>query len=270
MKEDKLKKLIENSGFIPHKKAIDVLRDDGWELLISPYYYDGISNSVKEIDLIAEKQFTSDTQWSHSSVQINVQLFVECKYIKQEILLWFDTKDLDKAVSKVEKNTGLEVLHKRGGADIAMDGLHYLAPNKVAKLFSTNAHQEDVIYKAVTQSLNAQLYYDQSNNNPLFFGFFEHREVVARILRYPIIICDNFSNLKEIEFDDNNADKHKASDIKGHFQIETNYTFLDREKKARTEYFLIDLLNVSDMKDFLTELSVEVRKIMSAIDMKRF
>ena len=270
MNEDKLQKLVESSGFIPHKKAIDVLRNDGWKLLISPYYYDNISNSVKEIDLIAEKQFTSDAQWSGSSVQINVQLFIECKYIKQEILLWFDSKDLNRAVSKVEQNTGLRVLHNRGRADIVRDELHYLSSNQVAKLFSSNAHNEDVIYKAVTQSLNAQLYYDQSNNNPLFFDFFSHKEVATMTLRYPIIICDNFANLKEIKFEENDADKYKVSNIDGHFQIETNYTFLDIEKKARTEYFLIDLLNVSDMKNYLDKLSIEVRKIMSAVDMKRY
>ena len=84
---------------------IDVLREQGWKLLISPYYYDNISNAVREI-IIAEKQFTFVDNWSQSSVQVNVQLFVECKYIKQEIVFWFDNKDIDKAVSKWRKTAG--------------------------------------------------------------------------------------------------------------------------------------------------------------------
>ena len=51
MDEQKIKKLIEDSGIITHKKVIDVLRKQGWKLLISPYYYDNISNAVREIDI---------------------------------------------------------------------------------------------------------------------------------------------------------------------------------------------------------------------------
>src|SRR3989344_2842552 len=108
-----INKLIESSGILTHKKVIDILREQGWKLLISPYYYDNISNTVREIDIIAEKQFSSFSSYSrNSSVQVNVQLFIECKYIKQEIVLWFDNKDIDRAVLKMEKNSGLMILHK--------------------------------------------------------------------------------------------------------------------------------------------------------------
>lgn len=269
MKKDKLQKLVESSGFTPHKKTIDILRDNKWELLISPYYYDNISNSVKEIDLIAEKQFTSNGSWSDSSVQINVQLFIECKHIKQEILLWFDDKNLDRAVEKIEKSIDLQILHKRSAADMTTDKLHYLKPDKVAKLFSANANQEDVIYKALTQSINAQLYYDQWYDQPLHFGFHDYREVSKKILKYPLIVCDNFSNLNEIEFGED-ATKYSAKSIDKHFQIETNYTFLDKDKSAQSEYFLVDLLDVDDIGVFLAELDKEVNSIMHAVDLKRF
>ena len=35
----------------------------------------------------------------------------------------------------MEKNSGLEILHKRHGADITIDKFHYLINDKVAKLF---------------------------------------------------------------------------------------------------------------------------------------
>lgn len=54
MNKHKIKKLIEDSGIITHKKVIDVLREQGWKLLISLYYYDNISNAVREIDIIAK------------------------------------------------------------------------------------------------------------------------------------------------------------------------------------------------------------------------
>ena len=269
MDEQKIKKLIEDSGIITHKKVIDVLREQGWKLLISPYYYDNISNAVREIDIIAEKQFTSVDNWSQSSVQVNVQLFIECKYIKQEIVFWFDNKDIDRAVSKMEKNSGLEILHKRHGADITIDKFHYLINDKVAKLFSTNANKDDVVYKAITQCLNAQIYYDQWYDCPMHFGFHEHKEVATRILKFPIIICDNFDNLIEVDFDEKDKKPYQTDSISDSFQVETNYTFLDKSQKAKTEYFLIDVLKLDNINTFLEKLTEEIKAVMQSVDFKR-
>ena len=261
-----INKLIESSGILTHKKVIDILREQGWKLLISPYYYDNISNTVREIDIIAEKQFSSFSSYSrNSSVQVNVQLFIECKYIKQEIVLWFDNKDIDRAVLKMEKNSGLMILHKRHGADITIDKFHYLSNDKVVKLFSSSANKEDVIYKAITQCLNAQIYYDQWYDEPLHFGFFE-QVPHKKILKYPIIVCDNFSNLVKIGFNNGDSTNYKSENIENSFQIETNYIFLDKDKKAKSEYFLIDMLNITDIAVFLNNLKTEVDSIMSATD----
>ncbi|MEI6296538.1 MAG: hypothetical protein WCO84_02710 [bacterium] len=268
--KDGIIKLIEDSGIITHKKVIDILRGQGWKLSIAPYYYDNISNTVREIDIIAEKQFNLSSEVKSSKVQVNVQLFVECKYIKQEIVFWFDDRDIDKAVIKMEKSSDLEILHNRFGADITMDKFHYLTNDKVAKLFSTNMNKEDVIYKAITQCLNAQIYYDQWYNHPIHFDFSGHREVVTKILKYPIIICDNFNNLSKIDFNEDVGVGYKNELIKDSFQIETNYTFLDKAQKAKTEYFLIDLLNINDVGAFLDNLKKEVGFIISAEDGKRF
>lgn len=269
MNEEKVKNLIDNSGIITHKKAIDILRAQGWKLSISPYYYDNIANSVREIDIIAEKPFYSATPHG-SSVQINVQLFIECKYIKQEIVFWFDNKDIDKAVSKMEKNIGLEILHKRHGTDITKDKLHYLTSDKVAKLFLSNLNNEDIVYKAITQCLNAQIYYDQWYNNPIHWDFSRNPETSQKILKYPVVICDNFSNLIKVDFDENDSKNYKVNVINSHFQVETDYIFLDKNQKAKSEYFLIDFLDIDDIDSFLDIIKEEVGSVISAEDIKRF
>ncbi|PIR66900.1 MAG: hypothetical protein COU51_01430 [Parcubacteria group bacterium CG10_big_fil_rev_8_21_14_0_10_36_14] len=269
MDEEKINNLIDNSGIITHKKAIDILRAQGWKLSISPYYYDNIANSVREIDIIAEKPFYSASPYD-SSVQINVQLFIECKYIEQEIVFWFDDKDMDKAVSRMEKNSGLEILHKKHGADIGMDKFHYLTSDKVAKLFSSNLNKEDIVYKAITQCLNAQIYYDQWYDNPIHWSFPRNPQTITKILKYPIVICDNFSNLIKVDFDENDSKNYKTNVINSHFQVETNYIFLDKNQKANSEYFLIDFLNIDDINSFLDVIKNEVDSVISAEDSKRF
>ncbi len=264
MPEDKkqVNKLIEDSGIITHYKVIDALRKNDWNLLISPYYYDNIANTIKEIDIVAEKSFGSvDGQFDESAVQINVQLFLECKYIKQEIVFWFDDIDKDQAVSKLESETGLDILYGKPGADITPEKFHYLSNEKVAKLFSTNTNREDIIYKAMSQCLHAKIYYDQWFNKPIYKQFKNPARTKTKILKYPVIICDNFNQLKEINFEGDY--KHGYKDIKDYFQLELNYTYLDRDRtSARQDYFLIDVVDFNHLEEFLGGLEKEVKSLL--------
>lgn len=263
-----INKLIEDSGMITHHKAINILREHKWNLSIAPYYYDNVNNTVREIDLIAEKQFNSSEARYGSTVQINVQLFIECKYIKQEIVFWFDDKNIDGAVEKLEKDTELRILHKRPGADLAMDELHYLSKDKVAKLFSTNTNKEDIIYKAISQCLNSKIYYDQWFNKPIHNEFYEHAEANTSLLKFPVIICDKFDNFFKAEFDN---DKYSYETLKDNFQLEVNYTFLDKTKtKSQAEIFLIDIVNFNNLMPFLEIIEKEVKSIIHAKSLKTY
>lgn len=269
MEEEKVKKLIEDSGIITHYKVIDILRKKDWNLSISPYYYDNIANTIKEIDLVAEKPFSSYERFDQSSVQINVQLFIECKYIKQEIIFWFDLIDKDKAVSKIEQETGLEISYgAKRWADIGPEKFHYLNNEKVAKLFSTNTNKEDVIYKALSQCLHAKIYYDQWFDKPIYKQFREGPRVTTSILKYPVIICDNFSKLKEVKFSNDNG--HEQKDIQNYFQLEIDYTYLDRQRiTAKTDYFLIDVVNINHLSTFLDGLEIEMKSLINAYTSKK-
>lgn len=257
-------KLIEESGMITHHKVIETLRNQGWSVLIAPYYYDNIANSIREIDVVAEKQFNSSSRGIESSVQVNVQLFIECKYIKQEIVFWFDEKDVTGALAKLERDTDLRILHENNGryqGDILHDKFHYLSNEKVAKLFSTNANKEDVVYKAMTQCLNSKIYYEQWFNKPISLGFSEWTKDTS-IVRYPLVICDNFDNFLRVDFTNGEYSYEKMKD---HFQLEINYTYLDRLKtQTIAETFLIDIVDFKNMTSFLTTLENEVQSIKSA------
>lgn len=254
-------KLIDDSGIITHYKVIDKLKESGWSVLISPYYYDNIANSIREIDIVAEKQFNSSTSLN-SSVQINVQLFIECKYIKQEIVFWFDDKDIDGAVLKLERDTGLTILHNKSSADIQPEKFHYLGNKEVARLFSTNTNKEDVVYKAITQCLNSKIYYDQWFHRPINFEFIKSGKVNTKILKYPVVICNNFDKLLKINFV---GDKYEYENIKGPFQVEINYTYLDKTKtQAIAENFWIDVVNFDNLDNFLKIVEQEIKAVMEA------
>lgn len=252
------KKLVEESGMIPHLKATNILRPKDWSVLVSPYYYDSISDSIRETDLIAEKQFNTG-YGDGSSVLLNIQLFIECKYIKQEVVFWFDHIDKRRAIVALEKETGLDIVeagYKHVG-DIAATEFRYFSEDSVAKLFSANLNKEDVIYKAMNQSLHAQLNRSKQGKHPINLPFNTRQGATTHIVQYPVIVCENFSNLMRVEFEDNNS--YTVQALKDYFILETNY---------RDDYFLIDIVDVDYLDAFLNKLEKETSKLVQAYSSK--
>ncbi|MDP2736220.1 MAG: hypothetical protein Q8O59_00330 [bacterium] len=254
----KINMLVEESGMITHFNATNILRQKGWSVLVSPYYHDSISDSIRETDLIAEKFFYSADMPRHSSVQINIQLFLECKYIKQEIVFWFDKIDKVRALSSLKKETGLTITYGgSGGGDILLDEFHYFNRDIVAKLFSTNSNKEDVIYKAMNQCLHSQIYYRQKGKRPIANDFSEDARVFTKIIQYPVIVCDNFKNLFEVNFNKNSGFASKK--LSDHLILETNY---------REDYFLIDIVDINYLETFLINFEKEAQSLVKAYSFK--
>jgi len=249
-----IEKLINDSGIITHNKTLKILRDNEWSVLVSPYYYDSISESVRETDLVAEKQINSASRHD-SSQQINIQLFIECKYIKQEIIFWFDNIDKKKAVKSIEKETGLGIVYNEGrhSGDLSIDKFSHLQNDDVAKLFSTNTNREDVIYKAMNQCLHSQIYYRSTGKKPIANEFIRHSNSKSKIIQMPVIVCDNFEKLLRVNFDDDGS--YTTDKIQNAFVLETNY---------RDEYFLIDIVDVNYLPQFLENVEAEMKSIMGA------
>jgi len=257
---ENIKKLIENSGIITHSTTSQIFKDQGWFVLISPYYYDDISESVRETDLITEKQFYSSDNWRSSSVQVNVQLFVECKYIKQEIVFLFDKIDKKKALETLEKETNLRISspYTRQGGDITDDQFRYLNESLAAKIFSTNSNKEDVIYKAMNQVLHSQIYHRAKGKKPIENEFIQHKEIFSHIIQYPVIVCDGFDKLLEVKFENNK--KYTTQPIQKRFLLEANY---------RDEYFLIDIIDINYLQEFLENIDKEANKLISSYSFKQ-
>ena len=255
-KNKRINTLVEESGMITHYKTINILKKKDWSTLVSPYYHDSISDTIRETDLIAEKQFVSANRHD-SSVQINIQLFVECKYIKKEVVFWFNEIDKEKAISAMEQETGLVIAHKRSG-DITLEEFHYFKKDSTAKLFSTNSNKEDVIYKAMNQCLHSQINYRRTGKKPIFNKFFEHREVFSKVVQYPIIVCDNFDNLLEVKFDEKGG--FSTEKLKDHFTLETNY---------REDYFLIDIVDINYLETFLENFESEAKSLVQSYSFKQ-
>ncbi len=242
----KVKDLIEKSGNNFHYRVVNFLRERDWEVLVSPYYSDNITNKPREIDIIAEKSFEV-IDWSGRIIAtLNIKFFIECKHIDKETVFWFDNKDKEKAIERIITDTPLE--HPD-----TINNCHYLNNDEVAKLFNSakgkNSSDNEVIYKAISQSLNSMICYKNAGS---IIPKQKNRTVNIKqtIVNYPLILCNNFNEFYKVDLERSEG----YSKINDNFQLEVNYAYLNEDKTSKNEYFLIDVIDFEKFDLFLKEL----------------
>lgn len=242
----KIEEIIEKSGNNFHYKVVEFLRNNDWCVVVSPFYNDNFTDKPREIDIIAEKEFEVKDfdQWI---ADIKVRFFIECKYINNDTVFWFDNRDMSGALSKVLKDTPLEDPHSWS----MTDKHRYLENIEVAKLFSgENGKNPDneIMYKAITQSLNSLVYYKQKPSIMPVDPYKKHN--VKALLDYPIIICNDFNHFWKY----NIIKKETPEQIKDNFQLEVQYAYFDEKKENRNEYFLIDIVSFNQLEAFIKQI----------------
>lgn len=241
--KDKIQEIIEASGNNFHSKVVNFLREKEWSVLISPYYNDYASDKAREIDIIAEKPFEVKVKniYGKTKEWLNIRFIIECKYINTETVFWFDAKDIKRAEERVVRDTPLRENNSYTQKH------HYLTGKRVAKLFSSKKDKDlsnELIYKAINQSLNAMIYFRYKH--PMLLQ--ERR--ILRTVCYPIIILNDFKKI----FSVNIGESKYSNIVDKFFQLEINYAYLDTDKNNMNEYFLIDVVDFSHMDDFLSEI----------------
>jgi hypothetical protein len=257
MEKDKIQKTIEESGNNFHYQVVNFLRDKGWFVSISPYYNDIIGNRPREIDIVADRQFdVKERSCEKYKGTLLVRLFIECKYINKVTVFWFDIKDEERAINKIRKDTSL----KPPSENDLINNHHYLKDNTVAELFASpdKTPDNEPIYKALTQSLNAMVYY--GSDHPIIPEEKQGSPTLKK-LKYPLIICNDFKNFFKVD----SNDKRGYSEVCDNFQLEVNYAYRDIRGAAINEYFIIDIINFQKFNQFLEELENTDISIISYI-----
>lgn len=255
-KKNPIQEIIEKSGNGFHYKVVNHLRNNGWTVLVSPYYNDNITDKPREIDIVAEKEFDI-IRFGRCLGTINVKFFIECKYINNEIVFWFDSTNKDDLIKRIMVDTGL----KPPTENISIKEHRYMTIGSVAKLFSSKidkSQENEIIYKALNQSLNAMVYY---KNSPSIIP--ENINKIPKILKtlnYSVIICNNFNKLYKI----NSLGNNNPEIIVDNFHLELNYAYFDSNKKSISEYFLVDIVDFDKLDNFLKEVEDKDVKTVGA------
>ncbi|MEI6238425.1 MAG: hypothetical protein WCP15_02745 [bacterium] len=240
-----VEEIMEKSGNGFHVRVVNLLRDLKWTVLVSPYYSDNFTDKPREIDIVAEQAYdTYDfSDWVGS---VNARLFIECKYINGDTIFWFDNRDKERSVERIMTDTGMDDPNR----DIGVQGHHYFSDAPVAKLFSSEksrGEDNELMSKAINQNLNALIYYrDRSDlipNNP-----HKRTNVLSRV-SYPLIVVNSFEHFFKTDMADTSG---KFEPITEPFQLEVNYAYIDKTKTGKNEYFLIDVVSIDKLSEFLS------------------
>lgn len=254
----KIDLIITESGNNFHYKIVKFLRSKGWMVSVSPYYNDGFTEKPREIDIIAENIFPVQDLTNFLGT-VTVRLFIECKYIKEDTVFWFDDKDKRSALHLVTSHTPLKSSQEGGSAN----DHRYLSSGKVAKLFTSQQNRTaqspdgEVMHKAITQSLNAFVSYkNQPSMLPKLFQCEEiGREIrtdmqLGPIINYPIVVCDSLDKFYSY---DANLEAEPVP-ITDNFQMEIKYAYYNSGRESKNEYFVVDIASESNLEQLLTDI----------------
>lgn len=234
--------LVRSSGNNFHAKVARWFSDNGWHVVISPYYMDQTQSKAREIDLVAEKLWPVTGAFGHATNDIAVRLFIECKFVASDAVFWFADKD---------KESALDLVCASGPFrrdNLYTEKHHYLSQSsRVAKLFATSnakTAENEPFYKALNQSLNAMA---SMRGQPLTTPSVRNsRRHPISVLEYPVVVCSSFDRIFSVDFFADSEPKP----IQDNFQLEVSYAYIDRNETQRNDYFLLDFVAFDKLTEF--------------------
>lgn len=238
---DAAKDIIAKSGNSFHARVARWFQENGWHVLVSPYYMDQSQNKAREIDLIAERSIPIPDYWNQQGGEVIVRLFVECKFITSHSVFWFTDKDMEAAHKLVCKKGGFRA------NNIYTRKHHYLSTcPTVAKVFATEkasaaSPEQEPFYKALNQVLNA--FVSMQGRSPISPTPHSSRRVY---LEFPVVVCSDFSKLFRTDF----FQSTEPSAIDENFQLEVQYAYTDKSNAPKDDYFLIDFVTFHQLKQY--------------------
>lgn len=239
-----IKELIERSGNNFHSKVARWLVNDGWHVIVSPYYMDQTQSKAREIDIVAEKIWPFYDPFGNPAGNVAVRLFIECKYVPSSAVFWFADKD-SKAAKELVVSSG-----PFREDNSYTDKHHYLSQcARVAKLFATSPNkttENEPFYKALNQALNGMVSLrGQAISIP------NTRISPSAVLEFPVVVCNSFSSIYSANFDND----EEPQEITDNFQLEVRYAYIDRYQNQRDDYFLLDFIEFEKLNKFMESIS---------------
>lgn len=268
MEIDKIQETINESSNNVEINTCNILANTEWnEIIENSYYTDPVEKKFREVDLLAiNNQFLGfeDTEKNR------IIFLIECKYIKDKIVLWFKNKNIDKAKTFIHRNYVFSSLNlDQYIHGTTADGKplihHYLENNKVAKKWDyvrwdyevekKIKEPQDIIGNSINQLTNALYFFSRQSE------FYKNKSSI-----FPILVVNNYNNIFQVK------ENGGYVNINSHFQFEIEYSIKINDHGTEDFYQLIDVVSVDELKNFINYFSnntLEIIKKRLIIDYSR-
>ncbi len=248
---DEVDELIRGSGNNFHAKVARWFSENGWHVVVSPYYLDQAQNKAREIDLVAEKLWPIKEMFGRAINDVAVRLFVECKFVPSLSVFWFAEKDQESARELVCADGIFRA------DNMYTDKHHYLSQSpRVAKLFSTStskAPENDPFYKALNQALTAMV---SMRGQPVSVpSLKKSRRSPRAVVEFPVVVCSSFEQFYSVDF----YNDSKPELVKENFQLEVRYAYIDRHQNQRDDYLLLDFVEFNQLTKFTKAIDEDAK-----------
>lgn len=256
-----IEELIRSSGNHFHSKVARWLVDDGWHVIVSPYYLDQTQGKAREIDIVAEKPLAGVSNSFRREGEIIVRLFVECKYVSAPSVFWMANKCMKRAEEIVYK-TGI---YGPEWSDTKQH--HYMEGSPVAKVFASSKNklpENEPFYKALNQVLHAMV---SMRGRPAHIPELDQKLQNGwrvHVLEFPVVVCSSFESMYATDFYEESA----ARPLSGTFQLEVSYAYTDKKGNGREECFLIDFVDFDNMSSFVSLLEEDAKGAAHIIELR--
>ncbi len=258
--DPKLKNIIKESGNNLHLEVADSLKSWGWNVDLSAYYCDDITDKPREIDILAKKEVcVYNDEKCPDKCTFLFCLLIECKYFKNEIAFRSIENNLDESRAAILNQSfnidTVEVFEKDIPKGKQLNH-HYFAEKTIAKLYDTfkndKERTQDKVFQAITQPIKSLI-------------FFKAR-LFHRTVFYPLVVYSGIPGFYVIKNRKNDLNKlkpieniifgikysYKANKF-GHIRSDDFYINFIHQNKLKRHLKMIEDEEIEEIRIYLGE-----------------
>lgn len=225
-----------------------ILRQFGWNVKENQPYLDPNTDKQREIDIIASKEYavwSNDRIWIKSPETLEMRLFIDCKNLPKPLWLYVRDKDNSTIMKVLFENRVYRELYGNYfdvNEDVpdCMKTHRFLSDSKLAYK-SIGNDEKSIGIQWVNQVIHAML-------SPIY------PTRVTYNIDYTVIIVNDERKLA-LEHEDGSRSYADKNILYG----------IDYIVNKRKKYFVVDIVSLNNLQDFLKELDTEFDSLKNPI-----
>ncbi|MDO8556908.1 MAG: hypothetical protein Q7R98_00395 [Candidatus Jorgensenbacteria bacterium] len=212
-------------------EVVLLLKSLGWNVELSTYYHDDISDKPREIDIVASRDCPVGVP-GRGQTNFKIFLFIECKYFKEGVAFrMYDNQEKESRSAIITNGFSANILRDSGFAEKH----HYVCASTVGKLYDSK--ENDEVFKSLTGAVKSLAFFKESRNEKGIF--------------YPIVVYDGVPGLYEIT--NNDFSKLDSAPLTENIVFHLNYSYRSAvTSRLSNQSFCVDFVRKSELGKFLT------------------